>query len=284
MEILSIDPGTESAARLIVFCSVLAVMGLWELFLPRRDLVAPKARRWLTNFAIVALDTAVVRILFPVVAVGIAAEVSLRGWGLFGLLDWPVWLEVVLCVVILDFAIYLQHVASHKIPILWTLHKVHHADRDIDVSTAIRFHPIEIALSMVWKFAVIAAIGPSPMAVFLFEVLLNGTAMFNHANVRMPLGLDRIVRLFVVTPDMHRVHHSVVHRETDSNYGFNLSIWDRLCGTYIDQPSAGHDAMTIGLDEYQDMGPTRLGWSLMLPFRRSGQHEDPKTVSAENAE
>lgn len=284
METLSIEPGTESAARLIVFCSVLAVMGLWELFLPRRDLVAPKARRWVTNFAIVVIDTAVVRILFPILAVGVAAEVSRRGWGLFGMLDWPVWLEAVVSVVLLDFAIYLQHVASHKIPMLWAVHKVHHADRDIDVSTAIRFHPIEIALSMVWKFVVIAAIGASPISVFLFEVLLNATAMFNHANARLPLGVDRIVRLFVVTPDMHRVHHSVVARETDSNYGFNLSIWDRLCGTYIDQPSSGHAAMTIGLDEYQSLAPAKLGWSLTLPFRRLYSREKPKIVPAENAD
>ena len=284
---MSIDPGTESATRLIVFCAVLAVMGLWEFALPRRDRVAPKARRWVTNFAIVAIDTAVLRIAFPILAVGLAAEVSLRGWGLFGWLDWPGWLEVILCIVILDFAIYLQHVASHKIPALWALHKVHHADRDFDVSTAIRFHPVEIALSMLWKFVVVIALGASPLSVFLFEVLLNATAMFNHANVRLPLAVDAVVRLFVVTPDMHRVHHSVIRKETDSNYGFNLSIWDRLCGTYQAQPEAGHDNMTIGLSEYQDMRPTQLGWSLALPFRSSLTRRSPakpRTGPAESTE
>ncbi len=270
MDMLVIDPSTESSLRLGIFVGVLAVMGLWELVMPRRDLVAPKARRWFTNFAIVLIDTALLRIAFPILAVGLAAWTTKAGWGLFNWLDWPVWIEVILCVALLDLAIYAQHVASHKVPILWRVHQVHHADRDFDVSTAVRFHPVEILLSMLWKFVVILALGPASLSVFLFEVLLNATAMFNHANVRLPLALDAVLRLVLVTPDMHRVHHSVEHNETDSNYGFNLSIWDRMFKTYIPQPSAGHEAMEIGLKEYRDMAPTRLGWSLML-FLKPGR-------------
>ncbi len=272
-----IDPALESSLRLGVFAGVLAVMGLWELAMPRRDLVAPKARRWLTNFAIVFIDTALLRIAFPILAVGVAAWTTTADWGLFNRLDWPLWIEVVLCIALLDLAIYAQHVASHKIPILWRVHQVHHADRDFDVSTAVRFHPIEILLSMLWKFLVILALGPTPLAVFLFEVLLNATAMFNHANVRLPRALDAVLRLVLVTPDMHRVHHSVEQDETDSNYGFNLSIWDRIFKTYIPQPAAGHEAMEIGLQEYRDMAPTRLGWSLML-FLKPGPDQLSKST------
>lgn len=258
----------DGPLRLGVFFGVLVAMALLELLLPMRDLEAPKTRRWLTNFAIVGLDTAMLRLLFPILAVGVAAEVTRRGWGLFSLVDLPVWLESLICVILLDLAIYGQHVASHKMPILWRVHKVHHSDRDIDVTTAIRFHPVEIALSMIYKFAVIAVLGAGPWAVLLFEVLLNATAMFNHANIRLPGPLDAVVRLVVVTPDMHRVHHSVYRRETDSNYGFNLSVWDRLFGTYIPQPAHGHTGMSIGLKSYRDFSPTRLWWSVSLPFRR----------------
>ncbi len=259
----------EAELRFGVFAGVLIIMGLLELVLPRRPLEAPKARRWFTNLAIVVVDSAVLRIFFPILAVGVAVAVSSRGWGLFALVDWPLWLETVLCVILLDMAIYGQHVASHKIPMLWRVHKVHHSDRDFDVTTAVRFHPVEIALSMLYKFAVILALGAGPLSVFLFEVLLNATAMFNHANVKLPRALDAILRRFIVTPDMHRVHHSVMTHETDSNYGFNLSIWDRMFGTYIAQPAAGHDAMEIGLREYRDFKPVQLVWSLLLPFRNS---------------
>lgn len=256
----------ESTIRLIVFAGVFALMGVGEAMLPRRRLVASKWRRWFTNISIIVVDSLFVRLVFPMVAVGVAVMAQQKGWGLFNLVGWPVWLEIVLAVVILDLAIYVQHVISHVVPIFWRLHRVHHADRDIDVSTGARFHPIEIGLSMLYKMALVLMLGPSAFAVFLFEVILNATAMFNHANFRLPLSLDRLIRLFMVTPDMHRVHHSVVVRETNSNYGFSLSVWDRLFGTYTDQPEAGHEAMTIGLAPYQHQGPTRLWWSLWLPF------------------
>lgn len=260
------DITSEPAIRLICFFGVLAVMALFEIMAPRRDLVLAKHKRWFTNLGLVAIDTVALRVLFPILAVGVAEIASARGWGLFSITDLPVWLEVTAAVILLDLAIYGQHVASHKVPVLWRVHKVHHADRDIDVTTGLRFHPIEICLSMLYKFAIIILLGAPAFAVFLFEVLLNGTAMFNHSNVKLPKPLDRLVRLAVVTPDMHRVHHSIIRREHDTNYGFNLSIWDRMFGTYIDQPSKGHEGMTIGLESYQTEKPARLDWVLALPF------------------
>ncbi len=258
----------EPLIRMSVFGGVLAVMAISEAMLPRKDRTQARAGRWFTNLGLVVIDTLTLRLLFPVLAVGMAEVATANGWGLMSWTDWPFWLEVAIAAILLDMAIYWQHVASHKFPILWRLHQVHHADRDIDATTGIRFHPVEIVLSMLYKFVVIIALGTPALGVFIFEVLLNGSAMFNHANVKLPLWLDRILRSLIVTPDMHRVHHSVVHRETDSNYGFNLSVWDRLFGTYIDQPRDGHDAMTIGLNEYQDDNPSRLDWSLLLPFRK----------------
>ena len=258
----------EGAIRLSVFAGVFLVMALLEMAMPRKDRTQPRTTRWFTNFAIVAIDTLAVRLLFPILAVGVASVATANGWGLFALIDWPYWLEVLLCAVLLDLAIYGQHVASHKVPILWMVHRMHHADRDIDVTTGARFHPVEIVLSMLYKFVVIIALGAPALAVFVFEVVLNGSAMFNHANWRMPLWLDRIVRQVFVTPDMHRVHHSIRSHETDSNYGFNLSIWDRIFRTYIDQPQDGHDKMTIGLTAFQDDRPSSLLWCLVLPFRK----------------
>lgn len=257
----------EGVIRLGVFLGVFAIMALWEFTAPRRALVAPKLRRWGVNWAVVVLDTVVVRILFPAAAAGAALDAAANGWGLFNWLDWPGWVEIVLAIVIFDCLIYWQHVLSHRIPILWRLHRVHHSDRDIDVSTAIRFHPGEIALSMLLKIGAVYVLGPAALAVILFEVILNGCALFNHSNIKLPGWADRVMRLVVVTPDMHRVHHSIIHRETDANFGFNLPWWDRIFGTYIDQPEKGHDGMTIGLAEFQDSRPTRLGWSLMLPLR-----------------
>jgi len=265
------DFASEPTIRLTIFAAVLAVMGLWELAAPKRTLVANKPLRWFTNLAIVVIDSAMLRLLFPVLAVGVAMWAHTNGWGLLALTDWPAWLELMLAVVVLDLAIYIQHVAGHKIPILWTVHRMHHADRDIDVSTALRFHPIEIALSMLWKMAVILALGPSALAVFVFEVILNALAMFNHANVAMPRALDAALRLVIVTPDMHRVHHSVRRAETDSNYGFNLSIWDRAFRTYRPQPEGGHQAMSIGLPAYRDERPGNLLWCLKLPFAGRGK-------------
>lgn len=268
---------SEAALRLGVFLAVFVVMAAAEALRPKRQLTHSKGRRWLTNMSIVALDSFVVRLMgalaIPLVAVAAAFYAARQGWGLFNWLDWPVWLEWLAAILILDLAIWFQHLVSHKVPVLWRLHRMHHADVDIDVTTAIRFHPIEIALSMLWKIVCVVALGAAPEAVILFEIILNGCAMFNHANVALPQGVDRVLRLFIVTPDMHRVHHSVIRREHDSNYGFNLSVWDRLFGTYTPQPEKGHDGMTIGLTPYQSEDPTRLGWSLLLPFHNRDQQE-----------
>jgi sterol desaturase/sphingolipid hydroxylase (fatty acid hydroxylase superfamily) len=261
---------SETAVRLGVFLAVFAVMALLEWWRPKRPLSRARARRWPTNIGIVVIDSLVVRAMaalaVPLVAVGAAVYAQSMGWGLLHALHWPAWIEFVITLAALDFALWLQHLASHKVPMLWRLHRMHHADVDIDVTTAIRFHPIEIALSMLWKIIWVVALGAPPLAVVAFEILLNGMAMFNHANLALPPGLDRVLRAIVVTPDMHRVHHSIERREHDSNYGFNLSLWDRLFSTYVDQPELGHDKMTIGLKEFQSEAPTRLGWCLRLPF------------------
>ena len=262
----------QTVIRLAVFAGVFAIMAVIEALWPRKKRTEPRLTRWFTNIGIVVLDSIAVRIVFafvfPLVAVGFAALAEKNGWGLMNLVSMPFWLKVVLSAVLLDMAIYWQHVISHKVPVFWKIHRMHHADRDIDVSTGNRFHPFEIILSMFYKFAVIFILGPAPLGVFVFEVLLNGSAMFNHANAALPLWLDRILRVLFVTPDMHRVHHSVHRDETDSNYGFNLAIWDRLFGTYISQPRDGHDRMVIGLPQYQDDKPSNIVWSLLLPFRK----------------
>lgn len=258
---------SDGVIRILIFAAIFLGMAGWELAQPRRSLVALKGRRWVTNLSIVAIDALAVRLIFPLAAVGFALAAQEAGWGLFNLFEVPAWIAGIASFVILDLAIYAQHVVSHKVPLFWRLHRVHHADRDIDVTTALRFHPIEILLSMLWKAAVIFLIGAPPLAVFIFEAVLNGSAVFNHANARLPLALDRVLRLLIVTPDMHRVHHSVIRGETDSNYGFSLSIWDRLFSTYVPQPSAGHEGMRIGLEQYADDKPTHLIWSLLLPFR-----------------
>ena len=260
----------EATIRLVIFLGLFALLALIETLIPRRPLRLSKSRRWLNNWGLVLLNTATLRIMalaLPLLAVGAALDASAKGWGLFNSIDLPLWLETVLAMLILDFLIWGQHLITHKIPLLWRLHRVHHADRDMDVTTAIRFHPVEIALSMLLKIGAVYLLGPSALAVILFEVILNGAAMFNHANMRLPLWLDRIVRLVLVTPDMHRVHHSVHRHEHDSNYGFSLSIWDRMFGTYVAQPADGHDDMLIGL-QWQDENPARLSWNLLLPFRK----------------
>jgi len=258
----------ETALRLGAFFGIFLCMALWERGAPMRALAAPWPRRWATNWAISVIDAAVVRLLFGAAAAGAAADAAAGGWGLFNRADLPGWLAIGLTLLVFDFAIWLQHLLTHKIPLLWRLHRVHHADRDVDVTTAIRFHPVEIAVSMVIKIGLVYALGAPVAAVIAFEVLLNGMAMFNHSNVRLPPAAERALRWLVVTPDMHRVHHSVHRSEHDANYGFNLSIWDRLLGTYVAEPEGGHRGMTIGLPPYQDDRPTRLGWSLALPFFR----------------
>ncbi|KIC48085.1 sterol desaturase family protein [Tateyamaria sp. ANG-S1] len=260
----------ETLIRLSVFIGLFALFALTEAILPRRTRTQSRKQRWVTNWGITIANTIFIRImafLLPVLAVGAAIDASTQGWGLFNALSLPVWIEIVVAILILDFIIWAQHLITHKVPLLWRLHRVHHADVDMDVTTAIRFHPIEIGLSMLIKIGAVYLLGPAALAVILFEIILNGTAMFNHANIRLPLWLDAIVRRVLVTPDMHRVHHSVHRHEHDSNYGFSLSIWDRMFGTYIAQPEAGHDDMQVGL-EWQDDRPAKLGWSLALPFAR----------------
>jgi sterol desaturase/sphingolipid hydroxylase (fatty acid hydroxylase superfamily) len=257
----------EPAVRLTAFAGIFAAMALLELLVPRRRQTITRLQRWPSNLGIVALDTIFVRLVFPTTAVALAALGEAKGWGLFHSLGLPYWTAVPLGVVLLDLAIYLQHVLVHAVPALWRLHRMHHADLEFDVTTGARFHPIEILLSMVLKLMVIAALGPPAVAVLIFEVLLNATAMFNHSNVRIPKGLDRFLRLVVVTPDMHRVHHSVVERETNSNFGFNLPWWDRLFGTYRAEPAAGHLGMTIGIEQFRNAGEQRLDRMLTQPFR-----------------
>ena len=256
--------------RLGVFVGLFALFATLEALAPRRARSQPRSARWFTNLSIVVLDTLALlalAIALPLLAIGAAVDAGRMGWGLFNTLDWPLWLEVVLAILILDLAIWAQHLVTHKVPILWRFHRVHHADRDFDVTTALRFHPVEILASMMLKIGLVYLLGPAALAVLLFEIILNGTAMFNHSNLRLPLWLDRAVRLVLVTPDMHRVHHSIHRHEHDSNYGFALSVWDRIFRTYRPKPEAGHDLMTVGL-EWQDERPSRLGWALMLPFRK----------------
>jgi sterol desaturase/sphingolipid hydroxylase (fatty acid hydroxylase superfamily) len=253
--------------RLAAFGGVFFVMAAWEFIVPRRKLAIGRGWRWPSNLGIVAVNTLLVRILLPTTAVGLALLVEARGFGLFNVFTLPAWVAVAGSVVILDLAIYLQHVLFHAVPALWRLHRMHHSDLEFDVSTGLRFHPIEILLSMLIKFAVVAALGAPALSVLIFEVVLNATSMFNHGNVRIPLGIDRALRWLVVTPDMHRVHHSVLARETNGNFGFNLPWWDRLLGTYRAQPAAGHEAMTIGIEQFRDRRELGLDRMLVQPFR-----------------
>lgn len=257
----------EPYIRLAAFGGVFVVMATWELIGPRRKQAIGRGWRWPNNLGVVVVNTLLVRILFPTTAVGLALVAEARGLGLFNVVALPAWVGVMASFVILDLAIYLQHVLFHAVPALWRLHRMHHADLEFDVTTGLRFHPIEILLSMVIKFAVVAALGAPAVSVLIFEVLLNATSIFNHSNVRIPLGFDRILRWLVVTPDMHRVHHSILSQETNSNFGFNLSWWDRLFGTYRSQPAAGHDAMTIGIEQFRDARELRLDRMLLQPWR-----------------
>lgn len=259
----------EALIRLSVFLSLFGVLAAIEWYAPRRARVQSRSGRWLTNWGMTIVNTIALRALavaLPLLAVGAAIDAQTQGYGLFNLLALPFWLNIVLTILIFDFAIWLQHMITHKIPLLWRLHQVHHSDRDLDVSSAIRFHPLEIALSMLVKIGLVYLLGPAAVAIIAFEIILNATAMFNHANIAIPQRVDRWLRLIIVTPDMHRVHHSDDRAEHDSNYGFSLSVWDRLFGTYIAQPDKGHDGMTVGL-RWQDNRTARLDWALLLPFR-----------------
>ncbi len=256
----------ETAIRLACFALAFAVVAVWERLAERRPPSTARGPRWAGNLAIMLINPLLVRLVFPVLAVSLAVAARRNGWGLLNSLDWPYAAEWVVAVVLLDLAIYLQHVMFHAVPLLWRLHMVHHTDLDYDLTTGLRFHPLEAVLSMVIKLCVVAALGPPPAAVVAFEVLLNAMALFNHGNIRIAGRIDAGLRLLVVTPDMHRVHHSVIIRETNSNFGFNLSVWDRLFGTYRDQPARGHDGMTIGLARFRDSRRLTLTRLLALPF------------------
>jgi len=262
------DPTVEILLRVGFAVGVFAIMAVWEFLAPRRGLSVGRLPRWPNNIGIVVVDSLVVRILVPTAAVGAALYAAGQGIGLFHLLDLRLSVAALLGFLILDLVIYAQHFVFHHVPLLWRLHRMHHADLDIDVSTGLRFHPIEILISLGIKIATVMAFGIPPVAVIVFEIVLNATSMFNHSNVSMPNWLDRLVRLIVVTPDMHRVHHSIVRAETDSNFGFNLPWWDRLFGTYRREPQAGHDMMTIGLPIFRDRKELRLDRMLIQPFRR----------------
>jgi sterol desaturase/sphingolipid hydroxylase (fatty acid hydroxylase superfamily) len=260
-------PTVEIAIRVAAYVGVFAAMAAWEVLAPRRLRSIGRLRRWPGNLGILVVDALVVRLVAPAAVVGAAVVALEHGYGLLPLSGLPAWLQAIVGFVILDLAVYLQHVAFHAAPWLWRLHRMHHADLDIDVTTGVRFHPIEILLSLLIKVAVVLAFGIAPPAVLAFEVALNATSMFNHSNVAMPGRLDRVIRWLIVTPDMHRVHHSVLRQETDSNFGFNLPWWDRLFGTYRGGPAAGHDHMTIGLPIFRDPGELRLDRLLTQPFR-----------------
>jgi len=264
------DPTFEAAIRLGTAAAIFAAMATWEAFAPRRRLTVGRQARWPGNLGIVVIDAVLVRLLVPAAVVGASIYAAGHGIGLFQVLDLRLSVAAVLGFLALDLAIYAQHVLFHRMPWLWRLHRMHHADLDIDVTTGLRFHPIEILISLGIKMAVVLMLGIPPVAAILFEVVLNAASMFNHSNVAMPAWLDRVIRLVLVTPDMHRVHHSAEGRETDSNFGFNLPWWDRLFGTYRDQPRAGHDGMTIGLPDFRDRKELRLDRMLTQPFRGTG--------------
>jgi sterol desaturase/sphingolipid hydroxylase (fatty acid hydroxylase superfamily) len=249
--------------RLGVFIGVLALFMALESWLPARVRVLPRLARWRTNLSLSVMGSVVGALMAPVLAVAVAAWATANGWGVLNMLSINPWIEGLIAVILLDFAIWAQHVAMHYVPWLWRLHRVHHTDRDLDATSGVRFHPVEIAISLLWKALVILALGPSVLAVIIFEVVLNATAIFTHSNIALPPRLDRAMRRAVVTPDMHRIHHSVIEPETNSNFGFNLSIWDRVFRTYR---AKAQGALTLGLSEYQTDRPARLLFSLLLPF------------------
>jgi len=274
----------EAAIRLAAFLGILIGMMLWELAAPRRRQEIPRVLRWSNNLGLVVLDTLILRLTFPILAVGLAVIGAERGWGLFNTIGAPGWVAILVSVLLLDLAIYLQHVLFHAVPGLWRLHRMHHADLEFDATTGLRFHPVEIVMSMGIKLAVVAALGPPAVAVLIFEVLLNSTALFNHANIDLPRRVDRWLRLIVVTPDMHRVHHSTDPRETNSNYGFNLPWWDRLLGTYVAQPAKGHRDMEIGIEQFRTRRDLWIDRMLVQPLRgpASGGALDPRITTKES--
>ncbi len=258
--------GHEAMIRFFFFAGLVLVLLLLEVARPRRVPSQPLTGRRLNNFFLVAIDSVLVQILFPVLPAAFALQAHEQGWGFLNQAGLPEGLALVCAVVLFDFVIYLQHVLFHTFPVLWRFHLVHHTDLDFDFSTGIRFHPAEIIISMGIKLGVVYLIGPPAAAVLIFEVILNGTSMFSHSNIRLPGGADTAIRFLLVTPDMHRVHHSVIIRERNANFGFNLSCWDRLLGTYRDQPEKGHEGMTIGLANFRNPAGLTLARLLILPF------------------
>ena len=274
----------QDIARIGSYLFVLGVMASWELIAPRRPLTASKLCRWGGNLTIVVLNTAIARLFFMGGAVAVAALAQERQSGLLNWIEGPVWLEAGLAILALDFIIYWQHQVFHAVPVLWRFHMMHHSDLDLDVSSGVRFHPVEIVLSAMIKAASVLALGAAPLAVVIFEIVLNATSLFNHSNVRMPLGLDRVLRWFVVTPDMHRIHHSTDPRETNSNYGFNVPWWDRLFGTYCAEPALGQLGMKIGLEHLGPPVCLNLFMMLRFPFvTKLGRYAVAASESAESA-
>jgi len=268
--------------RMACFAGIFLLMALLEAGLPRRDLKNGRLKRWPTNWGFILLDALLVRLIFPIGGVGLAVLAQENGWGLFGLIGWSGLFAGLVTFLALDLAVWFQHLASHKVPLFWRIHRVHHADSEVDATTALRFHPIEILLSFLWKGAVIAVLGGPWEAVLIFEIVLNGSAVFSHANLKIPERADRVLRWLVVTPDMHRIHHSVIRRETDSNYGFYLSVWDRLFGTYTEDPEKGHDAMDIGLGPSLTPKAHSFPFSLAIPFVTT--HEQKRGEENANAD
>lgn len=272
MKMIQVILEQESAIRLTVFLGILIGMAVWEIAVPRRRVEIPRLLRWSNNLALVAIDTLLVRLVFPVVAVGLAVIAQENGWGLLNQIGISDWVAIIIAILALDLAIYFQHVLFHAVPALWRLHRMHHADLEFDVTTGLRFHPLEILLSMLIKLAVVMALGPPAIAVLIFEVLLNASSLFNHSNIRLPLRIDAVLRLFIVTPDMHRVHHSIDPSESNSNFGFNVPWWDRILGTYKSQPKSGHVEMIIGIEQFRDRRSLWLDRMLIQPLlgRASG--------------
>ncbi|MDA8812029.1 sterol desaturase family protein [Amylibacter sp.] len=261
---------SDTILRLTFFLSILIILIMAEILLPKKKRIHNRKDRWITNGLITLINTASVNILhiaIPLIAIVAAVDVSNGKMGLFNIINFPIWIEIILTVIILDLIIWGQHFLSHKIPFVWRFHRMHHTDRDLDVTTAVRFHPFEIIFSMFIKITAIYILGASAIAVIIFEIMLNGMAMFNHANLRIPLRIENILRKFIVTPDLHRIHHSIYIDEHNKNFGFSLSIWDKIFKCYLDQPRDGHKDMKLGL-KWQNDKPTKLGWSLWIPFKK----------------
>ena len=261
---------SDTILRLTFFLSILIILIMAEILLPKKKRIHNRKDRWITNGLITLINTAsvnIVHIAIPLIAIVAAVDVSNGKMGLFNIINFPIWIEIILTVIILDFIIWGQHLLSHKIPFVWRFHRMHHTDRDLDVTTAVRFHPFEIIFSMFIKITSIYILGASAIAVIIFEIMLNGMAMFNHANLRIPFRIENILRKFIVTPDLHRIHHSIYIDEHNKNFGFTLSIWDKIFKCYLDQPRDGHKDMKLGL-KWQNDKPTKLGWSLWIPFKK----------------